>query len=524
MENLLIVIPAIKKNAVIPDQLIKKLNGITLIQRAINTSLELTDRNNVLIVTDSIEISLIAERNGINYFKDSTLTLNSDNIVESIVTITKNYSQCNVLVYRANTPLLSSNVLQDAYHEFLTDSSAILTSVKVSNRNFFEIQNNKLIDIDNKNYVEEIKAFLIFSKFTVYERRYRPYIIESEKSIEIESYQDWWVCEKVLQRKKIVFNVIGSVELGMGHIYHSLALAHEIMDHEIIFVCDNQYKIAVDAIASMDYRVISTENTLKTIIELSPDLVINDILNTQAEFILPLKQHNIKIVNFEDLGEGSKYADLVFNELYDLPQCEGENYHWGHQYLALRDEFYEAAPHSFIEEVHEILITFGGTDQNNLTLLTLKGIIDLCKNNNIKINIVCGSGYMYRELLETYLHSHEYKNFELIFSSGIISKLMEKTQIAISSNGRTVYELADMNIPSIIVSHHEREASHTFATLEKGFINLGVLNESTPKMIRKKFEKLIDDNDYRELLFMNIKKYTFRENKQKVVRKILELL
>ncbi len=61
--QLLIVIPAIKKNAVIPDQLVKKLNGITLIQRAIDTAKEITD--NIFIITDSEEISLIAQRNSI---------------------------------------------------------------------------------------------------------------------------------------------------------------------------------------------------------------------------------------------------------------------------------------------------------------------------------------------------------------------------------------------------------------------------------------------------------------------------
>jgi spore coat polysaccharide biosynthesis predicted glycosyltransferase SpsG len=101
---------------------------------------------------------------------------------------------------------------------------------------------------------------------------------------------------------------------------------------------------------------------------------------------------------------------------------------------------------------------------------------------------------------------------------------MEKTQLALSSNGRTVYELADMNIPSIVISHHDREATHSFASLEKGFINLGIINESTNKNIKEKFEKLVYDKDYRELLFMNIKKYNFRENKQKVVKTILELL
>ena len=46
MQDLLVVIPAMKKNAVIPDQLIKKLDGITLIQRAIDTTKKLTKNSN----------------------------------------------------------------------------------------------------------------------------------------------------------------------------------------------------------------------------------------------------------------------------------------------------------------------------------------------------------------------------------------------------------------------------------------------------------------------------------------------
>ena len=110
------------------------------------------------------------------------------------------------------------------------------------------------------------------------------------------------------------------------------------------------------------------------------------------------------------------------------------------------------------------------------------------------------------------------------FASGVISKIMEKTQLAISSNGRTVYELADMNIPSIIISHHERESTHSFANLEKGFINLGVIDNQVDIKINKVFNKLVEDLDYRKLLFMNINRYSFRENKQKVVNKIMELI
>ncbi len=526
MKNLLVVIPAIKKNAVIPDQLIKKLDGITLIQRAIDTASKLTSKENLFVITDSEEISLICERNGVAYFKESTLSIDSENIFQITYNIIKDCVQENILLYRANTPLVDHTILLEAYQRYFNDRDCVLTSVKQANKNLLNLENRLLVKERSFEYYEELKAFHILSKATLEKGvfKHKPFVIDSEKSIEIESYQSWWVCEKILQQKRIVFNVIGNREIGMGHIYHSLALAHEITDHEIIFVCDERYKMAVDKIASMDYRVVATDDTLQTIIELKPDLLINDILNTTKAYIETLKRHQIKIVNFEDLGSGAAYADLVFNELYDEPQKEGDNFLWGYEYLALRDEFDEAIPHHNLETIQEVMITFGGTDQNNLTQLALEAIGDICQENDIKINIVCGGAYAYQDVLKRFLKHNDNKNIELFIASDVISKIMERSQLAISSNGRTVYELADMNIPSIVVSHHEREATHRFATLEKGFINLGVVDESTQEKIRNKFLKLVEDGDYRELLFMNIQKYSFRENKQKVVNKIMELL
>lgn len=526
MKNLLVVIPAIKKNAVIPDQLIKKLDGVTLIQRAIDTACKLTSRDNVLVVTDSEEISLICERNRIDYFKDNRLSIDSGNIFQIMYDIIKDCTQKNILFYRANTPLVDHTLLLEAYQAYLKDSEFVLTSVKRSNKSLLKLENDLLVKEKRFDYYEELQAFHILSKSTLEKGVFgqKPFIIDSEKSIEIENYQTWWVCEKILQQKRIVFNVIGNKEIGMGHIYHSLALAHEITDHEIIFVCDEKYKMAVDKIASMDYRVVSTDDTLQTIIGLKPDLLINDVLDTTKEYILELKKHQIKIINFEDLGSGAVYTDLVFNELYDEAQKEGSNFLWGYEYLALRDEFDEATPHGNLEAIKEVMITFGGTDQNNLTQLTLEAINDICQENDIKINIVCGGAYAYQDELKKFLKQSDNKYIELFIASDVISKIMERSQLAISSNGRTVYELADMNIPSIVVSHHEREETHQFATLEKGFINLGVVDGSTQKKIRNKFLKLVEDSDYRELLFMNIQKYSFRDNKQKVVKKIMELL
>lgn len=518
MKNLLIVIPAIKKNAVIPDQLVKKLNGKTLIQRAIDTAKKITE--NILIITDSEEISLIAERNKVAFFKDKNLRLNSENIIDITLQAAKNRNEENIIIYRANAPLVDENILKKAYSSFLKDKETVLISVKKLDKQLLKFKKGLLFK-ENGSYYKELKAFLIFNKSC--KKGYKPFVIENENSIEIENYQDWWVCEKLLGRKRLVFNVIGNVKVGMGHIYRALSLAHEITDHEILFVCNQKDELAVEKIAAKDYKVIPSADIEKTILELKPDIVINDALNTKEEFILALKRAGIKVVNFEDLGSGAKYADIVFNELYDKPVLEYSNILWGYEYYFLRDEFESAKRNSFKKSVEKILITFGGTDQHNLTLKVLKIISSF--TDKIKIEAVCGGGYLYKEELLEYIAKNRNKNIDVTFETGVISKKMENCDLAVTSNGRTVYELAHMHIPSIVIPQHKRENTHNFSKLENGFINIGLASSrDIDKKIKKYCLKMIEDSEYRYLLYLNTLKFDFLKNKKKVVKIINSLL
>ena len=102
---------------------------------------------------------------------------------------------------------------------------------------------------------------------------------------------------------------------------------------------------------------------------------------------------------------------------------------------------------------------------------------------------------------------------------------MQKSQLAIVSNGRTVYELAHMNIPAIVISQHKRENTHSFACNENGFIPLGLFeNGSTEIKVVKQLERLLDDEEYRHQLFKQTTKYRFNNNKKKVLKCMLALL
>jgi len=322
-----------------------------------------------------------------------------------------------------------------------------------------------------------------------------------------------------------LFRVVGDKKIGMGHIYRSLSIAHEISDHEILFVCDEGNAIAVNKLAGYDYwlEVYKKEEIVKKIIELKPDLVINDILDTTQEDILPLKKNGIKVMNFEDLGDGACLADITINELYDNPRFDSKNILWGNGYFFIRDEFNGAKENVYKNKVESILISFGGTDQHNLTLTIYRLIKDICKFNNIKMYIVTGPGYIDFEHLKEEVNNDVL--VELTNATGIISSIMEKSQVAIISNGRTVYELAQMNIPAIVISQHERECNHDFSVESNGFIDLGIYRDNITNIdVVNNLNKLIEDDSFRKMLMSNMQKISFTENKKKVIKTIINLI
>ena len=83
--NTIVLIPALKKNVAFTDDLVKKLAGVALIQRAIDRALMIAGyKNRVLVVTDSEEIELIAERNKVCVYRDASLKWNESGINKSL--------------------------------------------------------------------------------------------------------------------------------------------------------------------------------------------------------------------------------------------------------------------------------------------------------------------------------------------------------------------------------------------------------------------------------------------------------
>ena len=538
-----LVIPAIKKNAVIPDQLVKKLAGTTLIQRALDTAKAVAPGRDILVVTDSDEIRLICERAGVGCEYNPGHTIRTLNIVSALRPVlehlTAQYER--IIIYRPSSPLVTAPDIEDAYERFVRERSDCLVTVKSLKYRLWEEKGNNIDSLlfnetEQTAYVETKALFML--RADALDRhgaagrdganglKAAPYFLH-DRGIEITSYLDWWVCEKILQSRHIVFVVAGYPAIGMGHIFRALMLAHEISDHRITFLCTRESELAASNIAARDYRtkIQSGGDLADDVLRLRPDLVINDMLNTESRYIAALREGGAAVVNFEDEGPGARCADLVVNALYSSRKGQDSRFLCGYRNFCLRDEFIHARRNAFRPAVRRVLITFGGTDDSDFTRKTLDAVFPLCRERDISITVVAGPGYAHKDDLARYVERLNSGSSLVSFThaTNVMSREMEDADLAVCSAGRTVYELAHMRIPAIVLSHHAREDMHSFARPRNGFVYLGVMRDYRTEAVRRAFARLLDDKR-RVVLFRRLSRFDFSANKARVVGRILALL
>lgn len=535
MKERCIVIPAIKKNAIIPDQLVKKLAGITLIERALNTARACARGEDIITLTDSEEISLICERNETRFSLNPPLRFKSWDIVSEmsglLTSLANDYRHCIIL--RPSCPLLTWVDIEDAWQKYLAGNGASLITVRNVHqrlwRNQSEGPEELLAEADSaKGYVVETRALIMLplGMFTSGAHRCAktiPFFL-NERGLEILDYQDWWICERLLERRHVVFVVAGFPAIGMGHVYRSLMLAHEISAHKITFVCTAQSGLAVESVASRDYHVVrqGDEQLHATVLRQQPDLVVNDFLNTSESYMAALLKAGVRCVNFEDEGPGSKLANLVINALYDARE-DSPRVRCGPDYFCLRDEFVHARRNPLRAQARTLLISFGGTDQRNETLRVLNIVEPICRAFGIAIRIVAGPGYAHKDDLEKRLQELENPLISFTWATNIMSRMMEGADLAICSAGRTVYELAHMRVPGIVLATHEREARHGFGRPRHGFAFAGLMAEVSNTRIRNLFLAMLKQKR-RALYWERQNQLSFAGNKERVIGLMLDQL
>lgn len=348
--------------------------------------------------------------------------------------------------------------------------------------------------------------------------------VPHERSFDIDTPVDFYLCESILMRKRIIFVVVGHAAVGLGHAFRSVTLAHDLVRHAVSFVCPQSSDLAIEHIRGHNYpvEVCSEERLLETVLALRPDMVVNDILDTEAEFVQGLKQSGAKVVNFEDLGEGGRHADLVVNALYPH---QSPNAHTlvGAQYFCLREEFLHP-PVSANGARVSVLVTFGGVDEGDLTTRVLRILMPLCAERQVPIDVVTGPGYAHQVALDGLARDFGYPLLTVVPATRRISDYMFRASMAVTSGGRTVLELAALRVPTVVICQNRRETTHTFASDENGVLNLGHREAVTDAEIGEALMRVLCDKDARATMAARMGKHDFTQGKRRVIESLEALL
>lgn len=541
MENRsgLVVIPARGGSKGIPKKNIRLLINRPLISYVIQTAIKSKFQLDVVVTTDSEEIAYISEYYG------SEVLIRPNNLANDEITLdpvvyhavnsfeTKHKKKYDyVITIQPTSPLLKTNTLDLAIQQFLElNYDTVISCVDNPHLSWFEFNGRIVPNYKErtnrqnlpKNYIETGSFVITKRQFISSNNRFGNNIcvfeVPKDESIDIDNVEDWWIVEKTMKRKNIIIRVDGYSEIGLGHIYRGIILAHLLIDHKVTFVLTSKSKIGIQKIKESFYlyEVFKNETEFIDYLKKTPcDILINDILDTSIDYMSKLRELNIRIINFEDLGNGSKLAHSVINDLYEKKNNES-HYYWGNKYFLLRDEFIYENKITFNEHVKNILIVFGGTDPLNLTKRLLNIILKMPKN--INYIFVLGMGYKYAdEILETCKQSNNVVIYRNISS---MAKIMSKVDFAISSQGRTMLELASLNIPTILLAQNERELHHELGKQSKGFKNLGLGSKVEDQTIYETIIQLINDTKTRKQMYNNMKENGFTKGNERVLKIIL---
>lgn len=539
--KIIAVIPARGGSKGIPRKNMRLMAGKPLIAHAIDNALACNWIDEVIVTTDSDEVRIFAQDQQGVVVVDRPPSLATDAVTLDPVVFDaigrweeRQGEQCGVVVtLQPTSPLLTSSTLDVALSAFFDQEVDTLVSViNAPHLSWHRSESGDVVpsyaDRLNRqqlppNYVET-GAFLVSRRSCVtastrFGAKIGVYEVPLEEAVDIDTCQDWMLCESLLKRKNIAFRVDGHKELGLGHIYRALTLAYRLTGHEVVFLCDPAYSLGIEKLRAAHMKVIEVdgdEGALEWVRAHRPDILVNDCLDTTASYIQSMKKYANRVVTFEDLGSGAAEADAVVNALYEMPAGSGATF-FGKEYVCLRDEFLTMAPRTFREKVERIVVLFGGTDPLGLTD-RLYGIARRLNGKEIvaQFDFILGSGYAGDVIVP-----EPERGITVYRDITFVGRVMRDADLAISSQGRTTFELASLGVPAIVLAQNERERLHKFAQMGNGFINLGLGSEVSDADILGTIEWLLNAPTIRREMRSLMLECDFRHGIDRVVNIIL---
>ncbi|MFC2140500.1 hypothetical protein ACFLQ1_02120, partial [Candidatus Auribacterota bacterium] len=174
------------------------------------------------------------------------------------------------------------------------------------------------------------------------------------------------------------------------------------------------------------------------------------------------------------------------------------------------------------EKVKKILVTFGGSDPKNLTAKLLKTFLS-AKLSAYKITIVLGPGFREPKRLKEMIKKEKNYSFKENIGARELGFLALESDLCFSSGGITMYELAALGLPNIVLCQVPHEVINAKQFQRQGIvINLGIGTKFKPARLLKSVDFLDKNKRVREKMSAAGKRYVDGKGLERIVRIIMK--
>jgi len=302
--------------------------------------------------------------------------------------------------------------------------------------------------------------------------------------------------------KKIIFiRVDSSTKIGYGHLIRCLALADTLKkSFKINFICTNLNGNLISQICKKKFEVFRF-NTKSQRINVKKDaektisiikkhrnkksLLILDSYILSQEWENRVKPYVKRLIVIDDLMDRKHSCDLIIdqnlhtqmNSLYTKSVPKNCIKLLGPDYAILRNQFIAQRKYAKIRSlpIKNILVSFGGTDNENHTLHALTSLKKL--NSDVNVNVVTGTANIGKKIIKNFCKKNfNYNYFEQVEN---MAKLMQVADLCIGSSGTTTWERCCVGLPAIaIVASNDQKDIASAVSKNKCIINLGKIKKS----------------------------------------------
>jgi UDP-2,4-diacetamido-2,4,6-trideoxy-beta-L-altropyranose hydrolase len=310
--------------------------------------------------------------------------------------------------------------------------------------------------------------------------------------------------------RQIAFRVDGGPGIGMGHVFRSLALASFLAKDDI--TCH----FLMQDIPQGTGPIIKAGFPLTLLPDHNPNAFAADYLKRKDADALVVDLYDVPVrdrellaavscptLTISDLYHDDHPGSILVNGFicYGKSECHDTSY-GGTAYLGSDYKIVRAAPPDSPSEIparaSNLLLTSGGSDESGLFPLALHALNKIAAP--LEVTILEGpaldiSDPQYIEAVDQCTHPLERVRSDWPF------EIMSRAHLAVSAGGDTVYDLAVLGVPTIILSHvaHQLVTAQAFAERELA-LNLGLVHGCSVEDLHQCLQQTIDDAALRQQL------------------------